>query len=307
MTSEPSDRTIILNLLRGAVPERADEISSLWSQYGHAVEVTPSTKGVTMNADATRIQFDTKTIDFFWLFGFSAWRAIEVYSPALVLATIIGMPLDQALNVDTERGPFELDYKQRIASAQSLISADQTAEIAWPADVPEPTSDRESLGDVQHMAAFDLVAFALAFSLLHEFKHVKYCADNSAPPALPEEEIACDTYARDFMTSGLAAYAKKHGHNFVEVQQKRAMGIALAAVIIHAMTPTHAHWGNRQYPPIAERLTAMISGYNLPAHSSFWTFTACLLIAIMRQENRPLDVIAKSGQEMVEALLDNLK
>lgn len=307
MTTEPSDRTITLNLLRGAVPERADEISSLWSQYGHAVEVAPSTKGVTMNADAKRIQFDTKTIDLFWLFGFNAWRAIEVYSPALVLATITGMPLDQALNADTERGPFELDYKQRIASAQSLISADQTAEISWPADIPEPTSDRESLGDVQHMAAFDLVAFALAFSLLHEFQHVMYCADNSAPSALPEEEIACDTYARDFMTSGLAAYAKKHGHNFAEVQQKRAMGIALAAVIIHAMTPTHAHWGNRKYPPMAERLTAMISGYSLPAGSPFWLFTACLLIALMRQEHRPLDVIANSNQEMVEALLERLR
>ena len=69
------------------------------------------------------------------------------------------------------------------------------------------------------------------------------------------------------------------------------MGIALAAVIIHAMTPTHAHWGNRQYPPIAERLTAMIGGYNLPPGSSFWPFTACLLITLMRQEGRPLDII----------------
>ncbi len=307
MTTEPSDRTIILHLLRGAVPERADEISGLWREYGHAIEVAPSTKGVTMNADATRIQFDTKTIDFFWLFGFSAWRAIEVYSPALVLATITGMPLDQALDVDAERGPFELDYKQRIASAQSLIAADQTADIPWSADIPEPTSDRESLGDVQHMATFDLVAFALTFSLLHEFRHVMYCADNSAPSTLPEEELACDTYARDFMTSGLAAYAKKHGHNFAEVQQKRAMGIALAAVIIHAMTPTHAHWGNRQYPPIAERLTAMISGYSLPAGSPFWLFAACLLIALMRQENRPLDIVANSNQEMVQILLDRLR
>jgi hypothetical protein len=307
MTTEPSDRTIILHLLRGAVPERADEISGLWSQYGHAVDVAPSAKGVTMNADATRIQFDTKTIDFFWLFGFSAWHAIEVYSPALVLATITGMPLDQALNADAERGPFELDYKQRIASTQSLIAADRTADISWPTDIPEPTSHRESLGDVQHMAAFDLVAFALAFSLLHEFRHVMYCADNSAPSTLPEEEIACDTYARDFMTSGLAAYAKKHGHNFAEVQQKRAMGIALTAVIIHAMTPIHAHWGNRQYPPIAERLTAMIGGYNLPAGSSFWLFTACLLIALMRQENRPLDIVANSNQEMVEILITRLK
>ncbi|WP_155523125.1 hypothetical protein [Tabrizicola thermarum] len=131
MTTEPSDRTIILNLLRGAVPERADEISSLWSQYGHAIEVAPSTKAVTMNADATRIQFDTKTIDLFWLFGFNAWRAIEVYSPALVLATITGMPLDQALNADTERGQFELDYKQRIASAQSLTWAFLRQPFLW--------------------------------------------------------------------------------------------------------------------------------------------------------------------------------
>jgi len=307
MTTEPSDRTIVLHLLRGAVPERADEISGLWSQYGHAVEVAPSTKGVTMNADATRIKFDPKTIDFFWLLGFSAWRAIEAYSPALVLATVTGMSLDQALNVDAERGQYEFDYKQRIASAQSLIAAEQTLDISWPADVPEPTADRDGLDDAQHKTAFDLVALALAFALLHEFRHVMYCAENSAPSTLPEEEIACDTWSREFMTSRLASYAMEHGHSYAQVQQKRAMGMALAAVIIHAMTPTHAHWGNRQYPPIAERLTAMITGYNLPAGSSFWLFTACLLIALMRQENRPLDIVTNSNQEMVEALLDRLR
>lgn len=307
MTAQTSDRTIILHLLRGAVPERADEISGLWRNYGHAVEVAPSAKGVTMNADATRIQFDTKTIDFFWLLGFSAWHAIEVYAPALVLATVTGIPLDQALSVDAERGGYESDYRQRIASAQSLIAAEQTGDVAWPTDVPEPTADRESFCDAQHMAAFDLVALALAFALLHEFRHVMFCVDNSAPATLPEEEIACDIWARDFLTSGLAAYAKAHGHSYSQVQQKRAMGTALAAVIIHAMTPIHAHWGNRQYPPIAERLTAMIGGYNLPAGSSFWLFTACLLIALMRQENRPLDIRATSTQEMVEMLLDRLR
>jgi hypothetical protein len=85
------------------------------------------------------------------------------------------------------------------------------------------------------------------------------------------------------------------------------MGTALAAVIIHAMTLPYAHWGNRQYPPIAARLTAMIDGYSLPAGSSFWLFTSCLLIALMRQENRPLDVVANSDQEMVEALLERLR
>ncbi|MET4323988.1 hypothetical protein [Bradyrhizobium sp. RT5a] len=89
-----------------------------------------------MNADDKRIQLDTKTIDFFWLLSFSAWRAIEVYSPALLVATWTGMPLDQALKIDAERGQYELDYKQGISTAQSLIAAEQTTQISWPADIP---------------------------------------------------------------------------------------------------------------------------------------------------------------------------
>ena len=306
MTNEPSDRTIILHLLRGAVPERADEISGLWSQYGHAVEVAPSRKGVTMNANGKRIQLDTKTIDLFWLLGFSSWRAIEVYAPALVVATSSGISLDQALSVDEELGQYEFDYKQLIAAAQSLITAEQNSDIVWPSDIPLPSADRDGLDNIQHMAAFDLVALALAFALLHEFQHVMFCADKSATSLRPEEEIACDTYARTFMMSELAAYAKTHGHDFAQVQQKRAMGITLAAVIVHAMTPSHARWGNSDYPPISERLTAMIRGYSLPADSSFWAFTACVLIALMRQENRPLDIVACSNKEMVDMLLDRL-
>jgi hypothetical protein len=307
MTDESSVQTIVLNLLKGAVPERAKHISRLWHQYGPAVDVASSAKGITMNADAKRIQIDTKTIDFFWLFGFTAWHAIQVYAPALVLATKCGVPLDKALSSDPDRGQLELDYRQRVASAKSLIAAKQTGDISWPEDVPKPTADRKSLSDVQHMAVFDLVALALAFSLLHEFKHVMLCADNNAPSTLPEEEIACDIYARDFMTSGIATYSKKQGCNFAEVKQKRAMGIALAAVTIHAMTPTHAQWGNPQYPPISERLTAMISGNKLPPDSSFWSFTACLLIALMRQESRLLNFTAKSNKAMVELLLDQLQ
>jgi hypothetical protein len=71
MAIVPSDRTIVLHLLRGAVPERADDLSRLWREHGHDVEVAPSAHGSTMNATSKRIKFDTKTIDFFWLLGFS--------------------------------------------------------------------------------------------------------------------------------------------------------------------------------------------------------------------------------------------
>ena len=93
-TDGPSDRAIVLHLLRGAVPERADEISSLWTKYAPAVELAPSTAGTTMNANRHRVRFDTKTIDLFWLLGFGAWRSIEVYAPALVIAMASGLTID---------------------------------------------------------------------------------------------------------------------------------------------------------------------------------------------------------------------
>ncbi len=306
MASELSDQTIVLNLLRGAVPERGDELCRLWTEHQHAVEVAPSGTGLALNATSKRIKFDTKTVDFFWLLGFAAWRAIEVYAPALVLATSTGISIEAALKADHGRGQFEFDFKQRIAAAHDLRSARSAADIEWPQDIPMPTADRASLGDAQEMAAFDLVGLAFAFALLHELKHVMFRAAGDSPAEGYEEEMACDTWARNMMTSNLAVYARNKGYTFAQVAQKRAMGIALAAIIVHAITPAHAHWGNDEYPPIAERMRTMIDGHTLSEGSPFWTFTACLLIAILRQEGRPLDLVATSDKAIVDGLLDQI-
>lgn len=85
------------------------------------------------------------------------------------------------------------------------------------------------------------------------------------------------------------------------------MGIALAAVTIHTMTPCHAHWRSEDYPPIGKRLKAMIGGYNLPDHSSFGALTGCLLIALMRQDNNRLDITAASYKSAALPLLGELR
>ncbi|GAA3687527.1 MULTISPECIES: phage exclusion protein Lit family protein [Acetobacter] len=304
MTTKPSDQTIVLNLLRGAVPEKAAELCRLWTDQQHSVEVTSSGASLTLNATSKRIKFDTKTVDFFWLLGFAAWRAIEVYAPALVLATSTGVSIDTALKVDHGRGQFEFDFNQRIAAAHNLRSAGSTADIQWPDDIPMPTADRASLDNAQAMAVSDLVGLAFAFAMLHELKHVMFRAAGDAPGAGYAEELACDVWARETMTSNMEEYADNHGYTYTQVAQKRAMGIALAAIIVHAMTPTHETWGSNDYPPIAERIRAMIDGHNLSEGSPFWTFTACLLIAIMRQEGRQIELVAASDKAVVEGLLD---
>ena len=307
MTNGSNDQTIVLHLLRGAVPERADEISSLWTKYAPTVEVAASDAGTTMNTNRHRVRFDTKTIDLFWLLGFSAWRSIEVYSPALVITMLSDLTIDQALHVDEKLTTFERDYKEGMQAASSLISATSTGEIAWPPDVPRPQADRDSFPDPQDKVAFDLTALALAFALLHEFSHVKLLAEKAQPDTLPEEELACDVWARDFMTAKLATYARAHGHTYAEVSQKRAMALALAATVIHAITPTAAQWGNSEYPPLSDRIQAIVAGFNLPPDSWFWFFGACLLVGIMRQEHRPLDIIGRTPQALAEALIARLR
>ena len=41
--------------------------------------------------------------------------------------------------------------------------------------------------------------------------------------------------------------------------------------------------------------------------SNFWLFTACLLVATLRQDRVPLDVSEPSYKAMVETLLDRLR
>jgi hypothetical protein len=302
-TSDPSDQTIVIHLLRGAVPERADEISGLWKKYAPAVEVAPSAVGTTMDANRYRIRFDTKTIDLFWLLGFSAWRSIEVYSPALIIAMLSGLTIDQAFQIDEELTTFEREHKERMWAVVSLMSATSTDEIDWPTNVPRPQVDRNSFSDPQDKVAFDLVALAIAFALLHEFSHVRLLAEKAQPDTLPEEELACDVWARDFMIAKLAAYAQAHGHTYEEVSQKRAMALALAATIIHVITPTAAQWGNSQYPPLSDRIKAIVTDFKLPPDSCFWFFAACLLVGIQRQEHRPLDITGQTPQALAEALI----
>jgi hypothetical protein len=113
--------------------------------------------------------------------------------------------------------------------------------------------------------------------------------------------------ARDFMTVKLAAYARAHGHTFEEVSQKRAMALALAATVVRAITPTSAQWGNSEYPPLSDRIHAIVAGFNLPPDSWFWFFAACLLVGIMRQEHRPLDIIGRTPQAIAEALIARVR
>ena len=98
--------------------------------------------------------------------------------------------------------------------------------------------------------------------------------------------------------------SKVHGHNYHEVLRKRSMGLALAALILHEITPQHG--GNCDYFSIKTRLTTLLSNTPLPKDDYFWCFAASLIIGIFRQRHLPFEVLPMTAQALAEKLLGQL-
>jgi hypothetical protein len=296
----------VIALMEGTVPERKDDIASLWEKYNPDVVLVADAKHVTLNADKNRVQFDAKTMDVFWLIAFSGWRAIECYSPLVVWSASSSQTVADLIKADAGLSEVEQAYKERRAAAQTLIDAADPALAPWPPDLPQPSADRQAFNDPQYQAAFDLTCLAAAFALFHEFRHVMLDRDNARPRDPREEELACDVWAREFMTSKLAEYAKDNGHDYSEVLRKRSMGLALAALILHEITLVWDHGGNQLYFSIADRFQAILDNTPLPENDHFWVFVASLLIGIFQQKHVPIDAPPMSAYELARYLIAKL-
>ncbi|GAB3681980.1 peptidase U49, Lit peptidase [Salinisphaera aquimarina] len=306
MEYSPSPEEIVAASMEAAVPERRDEIRALWRQYHPKVIVAKDAKRVTLNATKDRIKFDTKTMEVFWLIGFSGWRAIECYSPHVIGSAASGQTVKRIIKGDEGLAEIERAYKERRAAAQGLIDAAGPATAPWPPDLPRPNSSRDAACDPQYKAAFDLTWLAVAFTLFHEFRHVILDRDKQRPQDLREEELACDVWAREFMTAKLAAYAEDHGHDHHEVLRKRSMGFALAVLILHEITPVWDHGGNNAYFSVQTRMQTILENTPLPDNDHFWVFAASLLIGIFRQRGQPISAPATDPQSLARHLLAEL-
>lgn len=303
---EMSNEDVLMQHMIACAPEREDEIRTLWSEYHPEVILVENAKQVTLEACKDWIKFDAKTMDIFWLVGFCGWRAIECYSPHVIGAVASGAKVSEIIQQDAEIGPIERDYKERLSALQKLISVADSDAAPWPPDIPRPSADRDALDDPQYKAAFDLTCLAVAFTLFHEFRHVMLDQDDQRPAQRNEEELACDVWAREFMTVKLAAYAQTHSLNYHEVLRVRSMGFALAALILHEITPVWEHGGGGQYFSIATRLQTIIENTSLPNSDHFWVQAASLLIGIFRQKGLSLDISAGSAKALTYQLLTQL-
>ena len=133
-------KAALIHLMNGTVPECRDEIATLWATYDPAVVLCNVAKRVTLNATKERIEFDTKTMDVFWLIGFAGWRAIECYSPHVLLSAPSGKSIAELLQDDEGLAQVGMAYKERRAAAQTLVDTESPETAPWPPDLPRPST-----------------------------------------------------------------------------------------------------------------------------------------------------------------------
>ena len=306
MSSQETPKEIVRNLMIAVVPERGDEFVCLWDKYNPNVELVSDAKRFTLNANRDRIQLDTKIMDIFWLICFGGWRAIECYSPHVVCSISSQKNISTLLKVDDDLSEVERAYKERRAAAQTFIEAEDIQNAPWPPDLPKSNANRDAFDDDQYKSAFDLTCLAIGFAMFHEFRHVMLDKEDIRPADLREEELTCDVWAREFITAKLESYARANGHRFEEVLRKRSMGFAIAALVLHEITPFWERGGNSSYFSVATRMEAILNSTPLPCDDHFWVFTASLLIGIYRQKGAALDFFEPNAKLLTERLIDGL-
>jgi hypothetical protein len=305
-TFQPADSKTIDILIEAAAPEKA----AAWQELRESCRLTfhpiADRKGVTMRARGRRVEFDHKTMTWLWLLGFTGWRAFCLHGPHLVYRELTGATIDLGLRTaDPTYAEAESDLETLLYAVRDFPVLETADDCSWPPGVPRPQPDKEGL-DREQQAAFDLTMIAVAYMILHEVRHVMFNEDVVRPLA-PDEEIACDAWARRFLLDGVTEYATTVKQETHDILAKRAAGIALGAYAIYEFTPEKGRSGTADYPPVADRLGKLFQQVALPSDHWFWNFAASLLISIVVRRDRFAVIPSHHGLELCEALVCTLR
>jgi hypothetical protein len=98
-----------------------------------------------------------------------------------------------------------------------------------------------------------------AYAFCHELRHIMFAKDGlytnntnvnekEAKASRPEEELACDIWARDFLTSRIGVYAKQQNVEFDRVLAKRSIAAAIGIFVLYETTERIGDAGDEAYP-----------------------------------------------------------
>ena len=306
-TNHQIDRNCIETLLVAATPERQNDIQGLWKRFNPEFWLKPDSKGIQLLSTGNQIHFSEKTLAAVWILGFVSWKIFTCYRTKFVLNLHYGKELDfRMFQTDKFRYERTQVIKEILSTVQKIINASFLCDVSWPPEVPYRQADKTGF-DLEQQATFDITIFATAYLLLHELKHVIFNKQGNTRPEPPEEENACDAFARNFLLDTVDKYAEIHGACYEKVLTKRAMGVALGAFIVFEMTPRCGRLGNANYPPICDRLECLMTTSEIDSNSYFWIWVGTLLLSILFRFDHDPEIPTKAPDELCRHLIERIR
>lgn len=283
---------ILHMIVEQTVPERKEEIEGLWHRYQPPLHEVGDIEGVKLEADADGIRFARKDLQCLWLLGFSAWKSVALYSPAILLAALQNDTVLNILGQDDDASALERDYFERMRAVEKFVAERSVDPDHWPPDIPEPVIQRSELNDNEGRMMFDVVNYATAGIFLHELRHVMFRRDKNGPKPYSDEERQCDAFALDVMIAKLADHAEAAKIEYATLLSKRAFGLAVMALFLQIITPVWERGGSKDYPPLGERLYKLLQIPVQDEHDHYWMFVACVSLAEARRAHLDLSSLA---------------
>lgn len=254
MTSAVRQDEIVQQAIRklfiGSVPERADELSSLWEDLDLVFQLLSDDHEdgrLIMDAGSYRyIRFNHRIVRSFWIGAFAAWEGYRAVAESKDFPA-----------VDLTR------FQELIAAFDAALQNDQSDEAPLPDGVPEPGTLPNKNEDPQGRAASELSIIAVAWALLHEVRHIRHQREATSASvhgdkqeARHREEFSCDEFATLFILEHARRYSDESGDDLVLVRRKREMAIYFALFALTLLAKDR--WGvSDTHPSVQDRLDAV--------------------------------------------------
>lgn len=240
----------IRNLFIGSVPERADELSSLWEDLDLVFRLIPDDHEdgrLIMDAGSYRyIRFNHRVVRSFWIGAFAAWEGYRAVAESKDFPT-----------VDLTR------FQELIAAFDAALQNDQSDEAPLPDGVPEPGTLLDKNEDPQGRATSELSIIAVAWALLHEVRHIRHQREATSASvhgdtqeAQHGEEFSCDEFATRFILEHAQRYSDENNDDLVLVRRKRETAIYFALFTL-TLLAKNSWSASDTHPSVQDRIDAV--------------------------------------------------
>lgn len=234
-------------LFDGCAPERKAELDSLWQRFApeFQVHVDDHAHGPFLfDAGAYKyVRFNNRAMRLLWLGAYIAWEAFSA------------TPMDQQTAPDWTR------LNTMLSIFYDILEAADPDTVPYPSGVPSPGVYLDGTANPEERAAGELATIASGWALLHEFCHIQNQQGGTAAAWDDEdqvraEELVCDSFAANFLTERIDAYAVSSGYPSDKVRCKRQLAIYIGLFNIALLTK--GHWGqSATHPALRNRLDAI--------------------------------------------------